>query len=149
VGVAFALFAAVYAFLWLRDRDLSIGWFGPSWVITGGWFAGTPYQHIQETYFVEDWGTPLVFAVFVTLTFGMVYHVEAPPAMRPRLLAIVLAAGSLYWVAPLLVAFGGLEIRRSVANPPITLWYLALGGVAWRASRREPGAGHRFVALTL
>ena len=149
VGVVFALFAAVYAFLWHRDRDPGIGWFALSWAITGVWFAGTPYQHIQETYFVQDWGTPMVFAVFVTLTFGMVDYVEAPARIRPRLLAILLAAGSLYWVAPVLAAFGGLEIRRSVSNLPVTLWYLALGGVAWWASRREAGAGHRFVALTL
>ena len=150
VGVVFALFAAVYAFLWQRDRDSSIGWFALSWAITGIWFAGTPYQHLQnDTYFIQDGWTLLVFAVFVTLTFGLVDYVDAPPQVRPRLLAIVLVAGSLYWIIPALVAFGGLEIRRSIANLPIALWYLALGGVAWWAARREPGAGHRFVALTL
>ena len=150
VGVVFALFAAVYAFLWQRDRDPSIGWFALTWAITGVWFAATPYQHLQDaTYFVQDWWTLLVFAVFVTLTLGLVDYVEAPPAIRPRLLAIVLTAGSLYWIIPLLVAFTGLEVRRSIANLPIGLWYLALGGVAWWAARREPGAGHRLVALAL
>ena len=108
VGVVFALFAAVYAFLWRRDRDPGIGWFALSWALCAAWFAGTPYAYNQPlSAFIQSGWTLLLFAMFVPLTLGMVHYVQAPPRLRSRFLALVLFAGAVYWVLPALVAFEG------------------------------------------
>ena len=150
VGAVLALFAAVYAFLWRRDHDPAIGWFALSWAMGAIWFSGTPYQAQQASAALsQSWWTLVLFMMFVPLTLGMVDYVQPPPSLRSRFLALVLVSGAPFWVIQLCVIFGGLEVRRSLANLPLGLWYIALGGVAWWAARREPGAGHRFVALTL
>jgi two-component system sensor histidine kinase/response regulator len=151
IGVVLVLFAAVYAFLWWRDRDRAIGWFAIAWAICGIWFAGAPYHYVANaaTFQMSSPWLLLLALFFTPLSFGMVEYVQPPPELRRRFLAIVLVAAALFWVLPLCVIVGGLQIRRSIGVLPIGLWYGALGGIAFWASRREPGAGHRFVALTL
>jgi len=42
-------------------------------------------------------------------------------------------------------------VDATVRSPtfPFGLWYVAMGCIAFWANRREPGAGHRFVAIKL
>jgi two-component system sensor histidine kinase/response regulator len=149
VGIVLMMFSGVYAFVWRRDRDPGMGWFACTWALGAVWFVATPYQHTEGPYLANSTWSVVLFAVFLCLSVGLVDYVAAEGVARRRLLWIVLTAGAAYWVMPLCVFLGGLEVRRSVANLPIALWYVALGGVAFWAGRREPGAGHRFVALTL
>ena len=149
VAVVLAMFAGVYAFVWRRDRDPGMGWFAWTWALGAAWFVTTPWQHNDGAYVVISPWMFLLFALFLTLSVGLVDYVAVEPPLRRRLLWIVLVAGALYWVLPLAIVLFGLQLRRSVSNLPLGFWYGALGGVAFWASRREPGAGHRFVALTL
>ncbi len=149
VAVVLAMFAGVYAFVWRRDRDPGMGWFAWTWALGAIWFVTTPWQHNDGVRVVISPWMFLLFALFFTLSIGLVDYVAVEPPLRRRLLWIVLVAGSLYWVLPLAIVLFGLQLRRSVSNLPLGFWYGALGGVAFWASRREPGAGHRFVALTL
>ena len=150
VALVLALFSAAYAFLWRRDRDPGMGWFALSWAAGALWFFGTPWQHVDgPNIYVATWWTPLLFGLFLTLSFGMVDYVQAPPRLRRRILAMVLAAAAIYWLMPAWILLTDAQVRRSVSNLPLGLWYGALGGIAWWAGGREPGAGHRFVAITL
>jgi signal transduction histidine kinase/DNA-binding response OmpR family regulator len=149
VAVVLAMFAAVYAFLWKRDRDPGMGWFAISWALGAAWFRTTQSQHLDNPNMQIDAWSFALFMIFVSLSIGLVDYLAVPAPVRKRLLAIVLVAGALYWVLPLFVVFGGMQVRLSVGNLPIALWYVALGGVAFWAGKREPGAGHRVVAFTL
>ena len=149
VAVVLAMLSGVYAFVWFRDRDPGMGWFACTWALGAVWFTSTPWQRIEGTYVVLNVWIFVLFALFVTLSIGLVDYLAVEPPVRRRLLWIVLAAGALYWVAPLCIVVFDLQIRRSVTNLPLGFWYGALGGVAFWAGRREPGAGHQFVALTL
>jgi len=149
VSVVLVMFAGVYAFVWRRDRDPGMGWFAWTWMLGATWFATTPWQHNDGPYMAISAWSFLLFCLFFTLSVGLVDYLAADAAMRRRLIAIVLCAGALYWVLPLGVVLFDLQVRRSLSNLPIGLWYGALGSVAIWASRREPGAGHRFVGITL
>ena len=149
VAVVLVMFAGVYAFVWRRDRDPGTGWFAWTWALGALWFVTMPWQHNDGVYVVISPWMVLLFVLFLTLSIGLVDYVAVEPALRRRLLWIVLVAGSFYWVLPLAILLFDLQLRRSVSNLPLGFWYGALGGVAFWASRREPGAGHRFVAFTL
>ena len=149
VAVVLVMFAGVYAFVWRRDRDPGTGWFAWTWALGALWFFTMPWQHNDGVYVVISPWMVLLFVLFLTLSIGLVDYVAVEPALRRRLLWIVLVAGSIYWVLPLAILLFDLQLRRSVSNLPLGFWYGALGGVAFWAGRREPGAGHRFVALTL
>ena len=149
VAVVLAMFAGVYAFVWRRDRDPGMGWFAWTWAFGAAWYATLPWQHNDGVYVVISPWMFLLFALFLTLSIGLVDYVAVEPPLRRRLLWIVLMAGALYWVLPLGIVLFDLQLRRSVSNLPLGFWYGALGGVAFWAGRREPGAGHRFVAFTL
>jgi two-component system sensor histidine kinase/response regulator len=149
VAVVLAMFAGVYAFVWRRDRDPGMGWFAWTWAFGAIWFVTEPLQHNNGVHMVISPWSLVLFALFFTLSIGLVDYVAVEPPLHRRLLAIVLAAGAIYWVLPLGIVLFDLQVRRSVSNLPIGIWYASLGGVAFWAGRREPGAGHRFVALTL
>jgi signal transduction histidine kinase/DNA-binding response OmpR family regulator len=150
VAVVLALFGLAYAFLWRRDRDPGMGWFAASWAAGALWFFGTPWEHVDgPNIFIATWWTLPLFVLFLSLSFGMVDYVQPPPHLRRRILAVALLAGAVYWLVPLWVLLTDAQVRRSMANLPLVLWYGALGGIAWWAGRREAGAGHRFVAVTL
>ena len=149
VAVVLVMFAGVYAFVWRRDHDPGTGWFAWTWALGALWFVTMPWQHNDGVYVVISPWMVLLFVLFLTLSIGLVDYVAVEPALRRRLLWIVLVAGSFYWVLPLAILLFDLQLRRSVSNLPLGFWYGALGGVAFWASRREPGAGHRFVAFTL
>ena len=149
VAVLLALFAAVYAFLWRRDRDPGIGWFAIAWGVCATWFGGTSHQALVGPYLTVNGWASLLFVVLLTLSIGLVDYLQVSAPLRRRALLIVLAAGAAYWILPIWIVVGHLEVRRSLGNLPLCLWYVALGGVAFWAGQREPGAGHRFVALTL
>ena len=149
VGVVLVMFAGVYAFVWRRDRDPGMGWFAWTWALGAVWFVSTPLQRDNAAYLSISAWTFALLGVFVTLSFGLVDYLATDPRTRRRLLAIVLSAGAVYWVIPLAIVLFDLHVRRSLSNIPIAFWYGSLGGVAYWAGRREPGAGHRFVALTL
>ncbi len=149
VAVFLAMLSGVYAFVWFRDRDPGMGWFACTWALGATWFATSPWQHNDGAYVVLSAWMFVLFALFFTLSIGLVDYLAVEPPMRRRLLWIVLAAGALYWIAPLCILAFDLQMRRSLSNLPLGFWYGALGGVAFWAGRREPGAGHQFVALTL
>jgi signal transduction histidine kinase/DNA-binding response OmpR family regulator len=149
VAVVLAMFAGVYAFVWHRDRDPGLGWFAWTWAFGAAWYGTMPWQHNDGVYVVLSPWMFLLFALFLTLSIGLVDYVAVEAPMRRRLLAVVLFAGALYWVIPVCIVLFDLQVRRSVSNLPLGFWYAALGGVAYWAGQREPGAGHRFVAVTL
>ncbi len=150
IGLMLVMLAAVYGFLWRRDRDPGIGWFAISWLLGGVWFGGAPYfdPGVGRYYMGTPW-TLVLFGMFTPMSLGMVDYVQPPPELRRRFLAIVLAAGAVFWVMPVWALVTDMRFERWVGNLPLGLWYLALGGVAYWAGRREPGSGHRFVAWTL
>ena len=149
VSVILVMFAGVYAFVWRRDRDPGMGWFAWTWALGAAWFGTEPWQHADGPYAVVSALSFILFGMFFTLSVGLVDYFAVDRPMRRRLLAIVLSAGAVYWVIPLGILLFDLHVRRSLTNLPIVFWYGALGGVAFWAARREPGAGHRFVAVTL
>ena len=149
VAVVLAMFAGVYAFVWHRDRDPGMGWFAWTWALGAVWFGSTPWQHNDGPFVVLSPWMCVLFTLFLTLSVGLVDYLAPEPRVRRRLLWIVLAAGALYWVFPLCILVSGMQMRRSVSNLPLGFWYAALGGVAFWAGRREPGAAHQFVAYTL
>jgi two-component system sensor histidine kinase/response regulator len=149
VGIVFALFALVYALLWWRDRDPGIGWFAIAWALDGAWFAATPFQRLAgETLTVTPWSV-VMFLAISCLSFGLVDHVAVPRALRPRVLGVLLAGATAFWLLPLYTLVTGQPVLRSISSLVLIWWYTALGGVAFWAGRREPGAGHRVVAVTL
>jgi signal transduction histidine kinase/CheY-like chemotaxis protein/HPt (histidine-containing phosphotransfer) domain-containing protein len=149
VAIVLLLFAGAYAFVWWRDRDPGMGWFAWTWALGAVWFKATPLQPNDGVYMVATAWSFMLVALFTTLSVGLVDYVASDAAHRRRLLGVVLATSATYWILPLSVALFDVHIRRSVSNLPLGLWYVSLGGVAFWASRREPGAGHRFVAFTL
>ena len=150
IGGVLLFLAAVYAFLWRRDRDPGIGWFAISWMFVGVWFSGSRFfDNGTSIYYVPTPWTVLLFACFAPLSLGLIDYVQPPAHLRRRWQVLLLATSLAFWVIPVGTLLGLFQIRRSVGNLPLMLWYMALGGVAYWAGRREPGAGHRFVAATL
>jgi diguanylate cyclase (GGDEF)-like protein len=149
VGLALGLFALTFALLWLRDRDPGMGWFACCWALLGAWFKATAYQSAGSAFAVY---TPWVFVVIasgVCLSVGLVAYLRVPAALRMRAWWITLTPLALGLAMDLYVGITGARVARSLDDLPVGAWYLALGLMPWMAGAREPGAGHRFVALTL
>ena len=143
VAVVLAMFAGVYAFVWRRDRDPGMGWFAWTWAFGAIWFVTEPWQHNNGVHMVISPWSLVLFALFFTLSIGLVDYVAVEPPLHRRLLAIVLAAGAIYWVLPLGIVLFDLQVRRSVSNLPIGIWYASLGGVAFWL-RRQTGGYRRY-----
>jgi signal transduction histidine kinase/DNA-binding response OmpR family regulator len=149
VAIVLVLFALVYAFLWWRDRDPGLGWLALAWALSAVWYYTTPLQQLRGEYIAPTRWSFVLFAMFVSHTFGVIDYLQPPPPQRRRFLATALCIGSLYYVMLIVLAITGWHLKRSLGNLPIAAWYLVLGGIAFWAGRREPGAGHRIVAVTL
>jgi len=148
IGVVFGLLGLVYGLLWWRERDPGIGWFAASWLSIGLWFGATPHQPLAGPFIMWSPWWYLALLSFFTFAMGLVDHLQVPAAWRRRVLlwtcAPLVAYLALYHL-PLL----GFELRRSVANLWVAVWYAELGALAWWAGGRERGAAHRLVAVAL
>ncbi len=149
VAVVLLLFALVYGFLWRRDRDPGMGWLTLAWAVSAAWYYTTPQQALHNEYIVVTWSSLALLAMFVTFTIGIIDYLQPPPHLRRPFLLACVATGGIYWVLLLVLLATGAHLRRSIGNLPIAAWYLTLGGIAFWAGKREPGAGHRIVAVTL
>jgi signal transduction histidine kinase len=145
--VVFVMFAVVYAFLFWRERDRSMGWFSVAWFFAGIFFWSTPFQPSGVALVWSPWSYSSV-CTFFFLSMGLVEYLDVPAVHRRRVLTwlwITLAAV----LVPLHFSLLGIAIKRSVANLPLVFLYAELGALAWWAGRREPGAAHQLVALSL
>jgi hypothetical protein len=149
VAFVFGLIAVLFGALWVRDREPGMGWFGLSMATLSLWLA-TNALHVPVDPFVSalPWGHVVVLGL-VLLAFGLVDYLGVPGPRRRAMLAAMLLPALAYTVLIVIVAATGAQIVRTWANLLVGLSFLAMAGLAFWASRREPAAGHGWVGLAL
>lgn len=148
-GMILILNAVVYLLLWRRDRDPGMGWFALSWALLAPWMASSPSQNLSGLYIVWTPWWIVLYISLVCLSKGLIDYLNLPPLQRPRALWFTQAPLALFMAVMLYVGLFDAQVLRPVSALLLAVWYLAMGALAWQAGWREPGAGHRMVAITL
>jgi signal transduction histidine kinase len=142
----FVLLGGLHAAIWWRDREPGMQWMALAAFIFGIW-VGTDPLHVSHGPYVggPPWSWVLIQCIQVLLTTGLVSYLGYAPRWR---LALVLGL-----CLPGLVAtswlLSGQPLLRSVANLAVAFATLGQAILALWVRRREPGAGHGFIAFTL
>jgi len=141
--------ALVHAALWKRDREPGMGWFAIGMALMALIAATDSYHRPTGLYLPwTPWYLVLV-AALMCLALGLVNYLNLPPALRARALWATMVPPAAYGALVLYVGLTAARIPRSVGQLPVGLAFLSMGVLAWQASRRERGAGHLFVAVSL
>ncbi|HEY9027154.1 MAG TPA: HAMP domain-containing sensor histidine kinase [Burkholderiaceae bacterium] len=142
-----ATLALVFLALARRDREPGLAWLSAGFGLTAYWCAfhapHLPTSPVLDT--VAERGSAAVLVVATLLTSLGVIEYLCGSARRGRAWLLMLVP-CLVVLAPL--AVGAAESRLAV-NLAILVCYVALGVLALRQSREEPGHGHVPLALTL
>jgi signal transduction histidine kinase len=88
-------------------------------------------------------------AGFMALALGLVDYLEVPARWRRLAQAATLLPTAVYAVMICVIGLTELRIPRSIAQLPIAVTFLSMGALALWADRRERGAGHAMVGITL
>jgi signal transduction histidine kinase len=143
------LLAIVHALLWRRDRERGMGWFALGMAAMFILAAGAELQPVGGRFLQWSPFQLVLVAGLMALGRGLVDYLCIPPAGRRAALAASLLPAALFGVLACLTGIAELQIPRSLAQLPVALCFLSMGGQALWAARREPGAGHSLVAASL
>ncbi|MFO1338577.1 MAG: HAMP domain-containing sensor histidine kinase [Burkholderiaceae bacterium] len=142
----FGLMAGIYAMVWWRDREPGLGWIALALAMIAPWYA-TDVFHVRvgPSYSGPLWAIALVQVAVMCLAVGTLRYLGMVGAWRRWLLPLLL-------LPPLvIIALLALDVPvpRVRGNLGLGITFSCLALVALQARRREPGAGHGWVALGL
>jgi signal transduction histidine kinase len=153
VAFVLGLLAVLCLVLWRRDRERGMGWFALAWFSFSTVLLRTslaPGLSASTSPYVAPWGWYyLVASGMGCLSLGMIEYLGVPAQLRRRALWATLAPAVAYAALIAFVALTGVQILRLWMNLIAGACFLSLGGLAWWAARREPQAGHAYVAVAL
>lgn len=149
VAFVLALMAAVFAMLWQRERERGTGWFAVSMLLLALWAALNRIHLPSGPYLIASPWFYLMCLAAAALAVGLIEYLSVPaPLRRPAIWAALLPL-ALYLALVVVVGFSGLPVPRVLANLLVGVSFVAMGWLAWRASRTEPGVGYTVLALAL
>lgn len=144
-----AFLGLLYLALWRRDREPGMGWLAVSAVCLAIWI-GTNEHHVPHGPALQAswWWVPLHIGL-AALCLGLVDYLGAPPRWRVHLLIALLVPVALSQATALWVQATGAVLPRAIVVMVTTTCFAGLGGLAFWAAQREPGAGHACVGAAL
>jgi signal transduction histidine kinase len=143
-----ALVAVLHAFLWWRDREVGMGWFALGMAFMALLTATVGLHRIDGAFVSWSPFQLALVAGLMCLALGLVDYLGVPPATRRLALAATLLPPAVFACLVSYVGLTNAQIPRSLAQLPVALSFLSMGGLALWAARREPGAGHTAVAAS-
>ncbi len=153
VAFVLGLLALLCLVLWRRDRERGMGWFALAWLAFSGPLLRTtlaPGLSASTSPYIAPWGWYYLVAIGMgCLSFGMIEYLGLPARLRRRALWATLLPVLSYAALVVVVALTGAQILRTWLNLTAGACFVSLGGLAWWAARREPQAGHAYVAVAL
>lgn len=146
-AMVLGVLAALYAALWIRDRERGMAWLGFSFALASAWYAASE-AHMPTGQRVDagqfGWAM-VILSSTLTMAIGVMQYLGPLTRLRRMVLGVLLVPG-----VALLAAYAfGLPVSRALANGVAVLCYLGTGAMALRAARQEPGAGHGFIGAAL
>ena len=149
-GALFVLLAFAFLHLWRRARDEGLEWIAGSLLSYGLWNLTIPLHPNKTVVYVTELVDPyrlnlLVPLVPILLSVGVVKFIGLPRRTSRWLLPLLVVPN----LAILLVTAAHLQMSRLWFNVGITYALVLLAIAAWQAGGREPGQGHRPLALAL
>ena len=149
VAFVLALLAVLYALLWRRDGERGTGWFAVSMALLAVW-AATNRQHLPTgPYLIASPLFYLMCASMASMAYGLTEYLGIRGRERRLGLVFTLGPALAYLVLVVVATASHVQIPRLGANLLVALCFVAMGLLAWRARRVEPGAGHAFIAWAL
>ena len=152
VAFVLGLTAVLYLVLWWRDREPGMGWLALAWLAFGVVLtrATLPPELSLPTdpYAVRSAWYYVVAAGLACMALGLVDYLGVPAAGRRRALWVTLLPVAVYAALITAVLAGG-QVLRVWLNLAGGVSFLTFGLLAWQAARREPQAGHAWVAVAL
>jgi signal transduction histidine kinase len=139
--------AGLYAALWLRDREPGMSWLTASYALLALWYASSDLHMPSGLYVVgmsRFWASVVLVSTML-MSVALVDYLGTPARLRRFALIGLLAPGML-----LLACFAtGVPVHRGLGNAAGLLCYVGTAALAFRAARREPGAGHGVLGAAL
>jgi signal transduction histidine kinase len=146
-AMVLGVLAALYAALWIRDREHGMAWLALSFALASAWYAASELHmptgpRIEQGQF--GWAL-VILSASMTMTIGVMQYLG--PLTRPRrlVLGVLLLPGVLLFALFVL----SVPVLRWAANGAALLGYLGTSAMAFRTARSEPGAGHGFIGTAL
>jgi peptidoglycan/LPS O-acetylase OafA/YrhL len=153
VAFVLGLLAVLCLVLWRRDHERGMGWFALAWLAFSVVLLRTtqaPGLSAPTGAYIAPWGWYYVVALGLgSLALGMIEYLGLPEQLRRRALWATLLPVVAYAALVAFVALTGAQILRMWSNLSVGVCFVSLGGLAWWAARREPQAGHAYVAVAL
>ena len=153
VAFVLGLLAVLCLVLWRRDRERGMGWFALAWFAFSVVLLRTtqaPGLSAPMGAYIAPWGGYYVVALGLgSVALGMIEYLGLPEQLRRRALWATLLPVVAYAALVAFVALTEVQILRMWMNLSVGVCFVSLGGLAWWAARREPQAGHAYVAVAL
>lgn len=146
----FALMGLIYLTLWWRDREAGMASLGLAALAAALFYAADAMglnlprgPHFNP----PNWASLVLQVAIVAWALGLARYLGLRPGWRQPLVPLLLlpniALGFLH------LAQLPLPMPRLWGNVAMTVVFLGMAGLAWRARLREPGAGHGLIALAI
>ena len=132
-----------------RDQEPGMGWITAGLAGLALW-VGTNRLHLPSGPALNP--SPwyyLSLAATVCMARGLVDYLGVPARQRLGLLAAVVLPACAFAATVAWVGLSGAQVPRVAVHGLTAVVYISLGLAALGASRREPGAGHRWLAAVL
>lgn len=139
--------SGLYAALWLRDREPGMSWLTASYALLSLWYASSDLHMPSGPYVVgmaRFWASVALVSTML-MSVGLVDYLGTPRRLRHIALVALLTPGAML----LACFFVGVPVHRGLGNAAGLLCYVGTAALAFRAARREPGAGHGVLAAAL
>ena len=140
----FAVLALLFFALWRRDRERGMGWLAVAYVV-----LATQYAANSATLPVDALANPFATALLgigvAAFNCGMIYYLASPADPHRWQFALAVAPPLLLSLCAML----GVPIHRPWLYVPFAISFCVVVKAAFDAARREPKAGHSWLALGL
>ena len=138
----FAVLALLFFVLWRRDQERGMVWLAGAYAVLACRYA-LDAQMLTTDVLVQPMSAVLLGVGGLLLNCGLLYYLASPRNPQRWRLTLVIA---LALIMPLLMLFGVL-ITRPWAHLPYALSLVLVVQATFEAARREPQAGHIWLAL--
>ncbi|MDP1533758.1 MAG: HAMP domain-containing sensor histidine kinase, partial [Rubrivivax sp.] len=132
-----------------RDREPGMGWFALSMATLAVWVVFNRL-HLPSGPQLDP--SPWFYVMCLAMAAmgpGLVAYLDVPRPLRHWALGLVVAPSLAFAGAVALVDLTGVTILRVWVHLLTAVSFATMGALAWWAARREPGAGHGWLAAAL
>ena len=149
LALVLGLVAATYFWLWRLDHEHGIAWLAIGMALMAAMAATFRFHRPSGPYLMWSPWHLLLVGGLMALALGLVDFLEVPARARRAARTLTLLPPAAYGLLVGLIGLTGVEVPRSLGQLPVGSSFLAMGLLAAWAARREPGAGHAWVAASL